>query len=134
MKRIIAAALATGGALVAALILANQNDREPASCVEVQAAIVDPSFPGTKEEKLEFMRATCGSRVVKRPDGFFCRDGLLYGPGLGGVDAAGNFVTCTARAEDTWYPHEVSAGVVPEDIVEGKDVISTEVKDADGSK
>lgn len=34
----------------------------------------------------------------------YCRDGLLYGPGLGGVDSAGNLVTCSPQAGDVPYP------------------------------
>lgn len=37
-----------------------------------------------------------------RKDGHQCRNGMLYGPGLGGVDADGNPVACTPRAQDDW--------------------------------
>ena len=34
----------------------------------------------------------------KKPDGTYCRDGRLYGPGAGGVDL------CAPAAGDQWYP------------------------------
>lgn len=37
-----------------------------------------------------------------RTDGAQCRGGLLYGPGLGGVNADGSPATCTVQASDTW--------------------------------
>lgn len=39
----------------------------------------------------------------RRADGTHCRYGRVYGPGVGGVDAAGNAVTCTVQAGDEWY-------------------------------
>ncbi len=37
-------------------------------------------------------------------DGTYCRYGLQYGPGVGGVDAAGVPVTCTVGASHVPYP------------------------------
>lgn len=40
----------------------------------------------------------------KRAGGFYCRKGLLYGPGLGGVNADGSPATCAPAAGDVPYP------------------------------
>jgi hypothetical protein len=44
------------------------------------------------------------TKCWKRADGFYCRNGLLYGPGLGGVDSDGNAVLCAPLATDEPYP------------------------------
>ena len=52
--------------------------------------------------------------VWRRAGGDQCRNGLLYGPGLGGVDAAGNLVTCSPQAGDTPALASVVSGQDPE--------------------
>lgn len=44
------------------------------------------------------------SNCWRRTDGYYCRDGLLYGPGLGGVNTDGSPATCSPGATDIPFP------------------------------
>jgi hypothetical protein len=83
-----------------------------------QLAVDDPSnvmfWRGWKEARGDCLAslapAVCESLLGdispcwKRLDGFRCNRGLLYGPGLGGVNADGSDATCSVGATDAWAP------------------------------
>lgn len=66
-----------------------------------------------------------GTGVCWRRGTQYCRNGLLYGPGLGGVNADGTPATCSAQAGDTPFPckgasADYAARVIAADYPEGE--------------
>lgn len=131
LKRIIAAAataIALGVGALVAVQDAAVSEGGPLSCTEAQ--LVARGLPeATRAERMAIVRDACdrGRGVTsftssKLGPGQYCRDGLLYGPGLGGVDASGNLVPCPITYEegvDVWLPPVVRMGVKPEDVASG---------------
>lgn len=117
------AALTVGGVTV---LVAVQRTYDNPATVEVettkdlscaQALRAAEEFTREKYDKIEIkslVRDRCPDRACQWPDGYICKDNLLYGPGLGGVDSDGNHVLCGTRpGVCSWIPHVVSVGEDP---------------------
>lgn len=95
------------------------------SCVEAQMLVGADTFPGDAAEQRQIVQDACGAGTCRKPDGTLCRNGLLYGPGVGGLLPGGTpenpiLATCTCGGGDTWYPPTVIFGVDPDDVAAGR--------------
>lgn len=95
------------------------------TCIEAQLLVGEEMFPGDDAEKRQIVEDACGSETCRKPNRTICRNGRLYGPGVGGTLPGGTPeepipATCTCGVGDSWHPSEVIFGVDPEDVAAGR--------------
>lgn len=102
--RIAAAAVGTALAGTLAAYVATLETPEPAllNTDLSEAAIADPALAPLVKQVCPSCNVTV--ECAMRADGYLCRNGLLYGPGLGGVNADGTPATCTIQPTDKPWP------------------------------